>query len=51
MIPWQGLTRLSDENQRLKSLKDMLHRYSVSAAEALIERRRRPSMFRLGTAA
>src|SRR3954465_2762205 len=28
-----------EEKQRLKSLKDMLHRYSVPAAEALIERK------------
>src|SRR3982750_1057001 len=28
-----------EEKQRLKSLKDMLHQYSVPAAEALIERR------------
>ncbi|HSU68645.1 MAG TPA: hypothetical protein VLJ39_17320, partial [Tepidisphaeraceae bacterium] len=28
-----------DEKQRLKSLKDMLHQYSVPAAEALIRRR------------
>jgi pyruvate formate lyase activating enzyme len=30
---------LTEEKQRLKSLKDMLHRYSAPAAEALIERR------------
>src|SRR3954447_1869470 len=28
-----------DEKQRLKSLKDMLHRYSAPAAEALVERK------------
>jgi len=30
---------LADEKQRLKSLKDALHRYSTAAAEALIERK------------
>src|SRR5687767_11882093 len=30
---------LTEEKQRLKSLKDMLHKYSAPAAEALIERR------------
>ena len=28
-----------EEKQRLRSLKDMLHQYSVPAAEALIERK------------
>src|SRR5687768_1951922 len=30
---------LSEEKQRLNSLKEMLHRYSVPAADALVERR------------
>src|SRR5256885_15070303 len=30
---------LDEEKQRLKSLKEMLHRYSAPAAEALIERK------------
>src|SRR5256886_3142214 len=33
------LNVISEEKQRLKSLKEMLHRYSAPAAEALIERR------------
>jgi len=33
------LNVLDDEKQRLKSLKDMLHRFSAPAAEALIERK------------
>jgi pyruvate formate lyase activating enzyme len=33
------LNVLSDEKQRLRTLKEMLHQYSVPAAEALIERK------------
>src|SRR6188508_3809560 len=32
------LNVLNDDKQRLKSLKDMLHKYSAPAADALIER-------------
>src|SRR5437762_13472681 len=38
-MPLEVLPDRDAEKQRLKSLKDMLHQYSATAAEALIERR------------
>jgi pyruvate formate lyase activating enzyme len=39
MIESVPLNVLSDDKERLKSLKEMLHQYSAPAAEALIERK------------